>query len=198
MRKTTLATIVVLLLLAGGGYVYLAAPFHPDRGEIEALSKEFMEDIQFKDFHSSALYHHELEQDRVDIGRALEDLFLIDPELLDIIDYRISRTEIDSTGDRARVLVNTRFRPLKPHRASDDDGDDIEEADMQLYWMRRHPDCPLGTECEGGVCVNESGQKALRDESGDDEEDEPFACDDQAERQWFMNLDSTLESRDYR
>lgn len=199
MRKTTIATIAVLLLLAGGGYLYVYAPFHPDRGEIEALSNQFMEDLQFKDFHSSALYHHELEQDRVDIGRAIEDLFLLDPELLDIMSYRITRTEIDSSGDRARVLVNTRFRPLKPKRAASEDGDDIEEADLQLYWMRRHPDCPLGTDCEDGACRNQSGKKALNEEeTGDDDEAKPFVCDEGTEKQWYMNLDSTLESRDYR
>ena len=36
-------------------------------------------------------------QDRIDIGRALEELYLVKPEQLDSLDFRIARTEIDST-----------------------------------------------------------------------------------------------------
>ncbi len=200
-QKTTIATVATIALLSIGGFIYLQDPFNPDRAEIQELSEQFMEDIQYKDFHSSARYHHELEQDRVDIGRALEDLFLVDPELLDIMDFRIIRTEIDSSGDRGRVLVNTRFRPLKPRSASDGD-DDIEETELQLYWMRRHPECPLGTDCDGGVCVDDRGREAtkpIEDDDTDDDDDSkvPFDCDDGLDHQWFMNLDSSLESRDY-
>jgi len=197
MRKITVISIFVIAVLSLGGYLYLTQPFDPNRGEIEQLSEQFMEDLQFKDFQSSARYHHDLEQERVDIGQSIEELFLIDPELLDILDYRITRTEIDSTGTRGRVLVNTRFRPLKPEAMSDDDDDGVEEADIQLYWMQRHPDCPLGNECgEGGVCVDDSGQEVLQDD-GDDEAPSPYECDASADDQWFMNLDSTLEQRDY-
>lgn len=197
MRKITLLTIVVIVALAAGGYLYLTNPFDPHRTQIEDRSEQFMEDIQFKDFHSSAKYHHRLEQRRVDIGKAIEELFLVDPELLDIMDYRITRSQIDSSGTRGRVLVNTRFRPLKPEAISDGDGDDIEEADLQLYWMYRHPDCPLGTDCDDtGVCVDDAGNEAMRE--GDEEENaEPFDCNPRRDHEWFMNLDSTLEQRDY-
>ncbi len=202
MRRITIATVLIIAALAAGGYLYLTQPFNPDRAELQEHSEAFMEDLQFKDFHSSAQYHHELEQERVDIGRAIEELFLVDPELLDILDYRITRTEIDSSGTRGRVLVNTRFRPLKPEALSDDDGDDIEEADLQLYWMHRHPDCPLGTDCEDNVCVDDAGQQVMKDDESvdhDDERvDEPFDCDPRRDDEWFMNLDSTLEQRDYR
>ena len=202
MRKTTLVTAAILLLLGAGVYVYLTDPFNPDRAHLRQLSTQFMEDIQFKDFHSSALYHHELEQDRVDIGRALEDLFLLDPELLDILDYRIARSEIDSSGKRGRVLVSTRFRPLKPSSARREGEDDIEEAEIQLYWMFRHPECPLGTDCEEdeGQCVGRTGKTATREVKDDDGEttEQAYTCDPSMEHQWFMNLDSTLESRDYR
>lgn len=202
MNKITIATIAVIACLALGAYLVLHHPFNPDRAEIEELSEAFMEDLQYKDFGSAARYHHELEQDRVDIGREIESLFKLDPELLDIMDYRITRSEIDSTGDRGRVLVNTRFRPLKPEAISEDD-DDIQEADLQLYWMRRHPECPLGTDCNAeGVCVDDTGTEATHETGSDDADDEDkrevaFECDATAEHQWFMNLDSTLESRDY-
>ena len=191
MRKLAIATVFFLALASVIIWAALSPPILGERRILHELSSAFLEDLQFKDFRSSGLYHHPFEQDRVDIGKALERLFLVKPELLNIRDFRLVQNEVDSTGRRGRTLVNVQFDVLNRD-------DNPREADLMLYWMRRHPDCPLGTECEGGVCVNESGQKALRDESGDDEEDEPFACDDQAERQWFMNLDSTLESRDYR
>lgn len=202
MRKITLVTIFALAVLAAGGYLYLEQPFDPDKAEIEEMSEAFMEDIQFKDFQSSAQYHHKLERERVDIGRSIEELFKIDPELLDILDYRITRSEIDSSGTRARVLVNTRFRPLKPDAVSDEDDDDIEEADLQLYWMQRHPDCPLGTDCDDeGVCRDDAGDAPTIDEAAAEatagSEGDPFECDRTRDHEWFMNLDSTLEQRDY-
>lgn len=200
MTKTTIATVAALVIVGIGGYIYLQDPFNPDRSEIRELSAQFMEDVKFKDFRSSARYHHELEQERLDIGRAIEELFLVKPEMMRIIDYRIVDSEIDSTGTRGRTLVNSRVRLL--NRRGEDE--DIEEADLQLYWMLRHPECPLGTDCEGGVCVDDSGQAALMEpeEAGDVEEqpeaDRSYACDDDLEHRWFMNLDSTLEQKDYR
>ena len=38
-------------------------------------------------------------------GKALEQLFQVKPELLDIMDYRIKKAEADATGERARVLL---------------------------------------------------------------------------------------------
>ncbi len=203
MRKITLITIVALAVLGVGGYLYLEEPWNPDRGELRDLSESFLEDIQFKDFRTSATYHHPDERQRVDIGRAIEDLFMVDPELIDILDYRITRTEIDSTGDRGRTLVSTRFRPLKPGAMQSEDDDGIEETELQLYWLRRHPDCPLGYDCHDGQCQDDAGQVATEEDpsTNDDGETEagerPRTCDPAADRQWFMNLDSTLESRDY-
>ena len=198
MRNVTIATVFVAVVLGAGIYLYLTEPFNPDRTQIQQLSNSFMEDIQFKDFHSSAQYHHQFERERVDIGKAIEQLFLVDPELIDILDYRITRTEIDSSGTRGRVLVNTRFRPLKPKAVQDEDGDDVEEADLQLFWMLRHPDCPLGSDCDAGLCRDDEGAIEMMEPGDDDEEEEePYECDDDREHQWFMNLDSTLESRDY-
>lgn len=197
MRRTTTTTFFVLLVLGLGGFIYLTEPFHPDRRLVDELSTKFMEDVQFKDFRSSALYHHELEQDRVDIGKAIEELFLMKPELIDILDFRLARTEIDSTGRRARVMVNSRFRRLNMD-------DEPRESDLQLFWIKRHPQCPLGSDCQAGVCVDERGVVHRTEDApqGDAEEAEtvevPFQCDETREHAWYMNLDSTLESRDYR
>ncbi|MBA2664954.1 MAG: hypothetical protein H0U74_21880 [Bradymonadaceae bacterium] len=206
MRKTTQVTLVALVVLAIGGYIFLAQPFNSDRRMVEELSKRFVEDLQFKDFRSSSLYHHRLEQSRVDIGRALERLFMVKPEMLDIIDYRVVRAEIDSTDNRARVLVNARFRRLNMK-------DEAEEADLMLYWVRRHPHCPIGARCNAsGQCHNEydevlkkpkddkkpQGREAeLADPSELALSELNYACDASAPLQWFMNLDSTLKEKIY-
>ena len=203
MRKVTVASIVVLLLLGAGAFVVYMKPFRPDIRTVEKLSEKWMEDLQFKDFRSSGLYHHKLDRDRVDIGRALERLFLVKPELLDIRDYEIVSTHVDSTGERARVKVRSRFKRLNKDK-------EPQEAVLMLYWMKRHPDCPIGATCPDGTCTNEFGKPVHKSKegSGDDgpkaEAPEPaeasedtYACDATAEPQWYMNLDSTLKEKDY-
>ncbi len=208
MRKTTVATIVVAALIAIGAGIYLAGPLDPSRRIVEDLSMQFMEDLQFKDFRRSASYHHRLERDRVDIGRTLERLFLVKPEMLDIREYRIVKAEVDSTGERARVHINTKFQRLNMK-------DEPEESEIILYWMKRHPDCPIGASCQSGKCVTIDDGEALykpkkdatddrprrERELSDDPDAElsakPFTCDQNAEPKWFMNLDSTLKEKKY-
>lgn len=208
MRKTTIISIIVLAALAVGTWLFLANPFNSDLGLVRNSSQTFMEDLQFKDFRSSSLYHHKLEKDRVDIGRTLEKLFMVKPEMLDIKDYRIVKADIDSTGDRARVLVESRFRRLNYD-------EEPQTGEIILYWMKRHPDCPIGGTCSQGTCVNETDQKILRadyenkkndqaakarndqEKTGAENLPEDFRCDPMAEKQWYMNLDSTLKEKRY-
>lgn len=208
MSKTTKVTLIVLALAGLGLYVFLADPLslQPDRGTVEELSETFMEDLQFKDFRQAGLYHHKLERDRLDIGKALEALFLVKPELLDIKDFDIVKADIDSNGTRARTLVRTRYSRLNYDK-------EPQEKDLMLYWIKRHPDCRLGGGCEAGVCVDEFGapQLAIVDEDkrrGDRKELEdnpeaeasgaPLMCDPEASHRWFMNLDSTLKRKNYK
>lgn len=204
MRKTTIAAIVVVGAIAAGAYVYYAKPFRPDIRTVEKLSQKWMEDLQFKDFRSSSLYHHELDRNRVDIGRTIERLFVVPPETLDIMDYRIVESEVDSSGKRARVRVKTRYKRLNKDK-------EPQEGDLMLYWAERHPDCPIGASCEAGTCVDEFGKPVHETDGGDDTdhghpseaaepaeaEGETFSCDTAAERQWYMNLDSTLKEKAY-
>ena len=205
MRKVTVVTLLVLLVLAAGGYIATYRPFlGGGYQKVQQLSEKWMEDLQFKDFRSSSLYHHPLDRDRVDIGRAFERLFLVKPELLDIMDYRLVSTDIDSTGERARVKVETRYKRLNKDK-------EPKEAKLMLYWMKRHPDCPVGATCGGeGTCKNEFGKTVYPAEDGSVEDNqkmkapepaaegsEPFDCDPGADRRWFMNLDSTLKEKEY-
>ncbi len=208
MRKTTVISVLVLAALGVGTWLFLVNPFNSDIGIVRETSKTFMEDLQFKDFRSSSLYHHKLEKDRVDIGRTLEKLFLVKPEMLDIKDYRIVKAEVDSSGDRARVLVESRYRRLNFD-------DEPNTGEIILYWMKRHPDCPIGGTCQQSVCVDEQGDRILRanyenkkkdhaakvrgdqEEANVEDDPEDFRCDPMAEDQWYMNLDSTLKEKRY-
>ncbi len=210
MRKTTWLTLVVIAVCGAGLYAVVVRPFNSEVRMVRELSRSFLEDLQFKDFRSSALYHHPLDQERIDIGRAIEELFMVKPELLDIMDFRVSRAELDSKGKRARVVMTTRFKLLNKEK-------EPREADIVLYWIKRHPDCPLGAHCTpDGECVDEFGRPALRPEGGLDEEavrrlrdprkdrvkkrerGQPYRCDPTLEPRWYMNLDSTLKQKDYR
>lgn len=201
MRKSTILTVVGLVGLGLGTWVFLNNPFDSDSGFVREISLKFMEDLQFKDFRSSSLYHHKLERDRVDIGQTLEKLFMIKPEFLDLMSYRIAKIEVDSSGDRARVLVNTKFKRLNMNSKP-------EEGEIILYWMKRHPDCPIGASCVVDRCNDEFGkismteptEKEIREAQAKKEPEpqpEPLMCDANAGPAWFMNLDSTLKDKKY-
>lgn len=207
MRKVTIVTIVVLAALGIAAAVFLSGPLDPSRRLIRELSLQFMEDLQFKDFRRSASYHHELERDRVDIGRTIEKLFLLKPEMLDLREFHIINADVDSTGRRARVHIRTKFQRLNMEK-------EPEEGELILYWMLRNPDCPIGSTCSAEkVCVGPGSSVLVRleDEQGelgaplrevdvredDKERARRFACDPQAEERWFMNLDSTLKEKKY-
>lgn len=203
MKKTTIATLAAFLVLGAIG-VLLYGPLGEDARVVRHLSDRFMEDLQFKDFRSSGLYHHRFDRDRVDIGKALERLFLVKPEMLNIIDYELVEADVDSSGERARVHVRTRFKRLNMK-------DEPEDGELMLYWIKRHPDCPIGASCPtAGQCVDEFGEVIERTDDEDEEaaakpaqetakaEPQTYACDPAQDKRWFMNLDSTLEAKDYR
>lgn len=208
MRKSTVISILVVVAVGVGLAVVVLKPFSTGASTVRHLSQLFMEDLQYKDFRSSALYHHADDQGRIDIGRALEELFVVKPELLDIMDFRFKKVQVDSSGERARVLVETRYRVLNKD-------DKPQRAELMLYWMKRHPDCPLGGSCVAGQCRDDRGP--MRAVLKDDEEAArrtPLApgsraapkaklgqivtCDASKEDRWVMNMDSTLKQKDYR
>ena len=211
-NKTTVATIITFVLLGVGGFLVLADPMRMLGGSkvVDDMTRAFFEDLQFKDFRQAGLYHHKLERDRLDIGRTLEALFLVKPELLDIRDYKIVRTEVDSKAGRAKTLVRTRYKILNQDK-------EPQEKEILVYWIKRHPDCPNNGKCDAmGTCVDEFGKaqnkkKSAKKEkkselseatSGDsrhlEDSDEVYTCDPNAEESWFMNLDSTLKRKNYK
>lgn len=206
MSKTTIITLIVVVFLGIGAYLFNNNPLtFGSIGVVEKLSKSFMEDLQFKDFRSTQLYSHGIDKDRLDIGKAIERLFLTKPEFLDILDYRVSRAELDDSGTRAKVIVRTRFKILNKDKKP-------REGYWILYWSKRHPDCPLGSDCNAeSTCINERGaivyqrdekepetkkKNSTKDPDPDDPNiatNETYTCLPGKPHEWFMNIDSTLK-----
>ncbi len=118
MKKSTAALVFVILILA----VYFALDteqgssilsiFSKDLKIVDKMANSFLEDIRFKDFDTAASYHHPEDQKKVNIPRLIENLFKIKPELLDIMEYRLLETSLDSEGKRARVKFRAKVHLL--------------------------------------------------------------------------------------
>ena len=195
--KATWVGLALLLAAGAAGYVVVKKPYAPDANTLERLSRSFLEDLQYKDFRSSALYHHLLDQGRFDIGQTLEVIFAVKPELLNILGFDVVKVDFDSSDDRARVFVRIRYKVLNR-------GNEVKELDLILYWLHRHPDCPLGGHCEAGQCLNERNLPMFKPEESKNRPteltkatDAVYVCDAAKPKQWFMNLDSTLNSKTY-
>ena len=136
MKISNMAYAVVILIVGGyfllsseQGRTFISNLFSEDRERINRISLSFMEDIKFKDFKKAASYHHPKDREKVDIPRLIERLFKIKPELLDIMDYEILETSLDSSRTRGRVKLSTKVQLLNQER--------IEHPEMILYYHHR-------------------------------------------------------------
>lgn len=139
--KRALVVIFVLLALVGGyfGAAHLSGGAYPtpglevggDRGELRRLALSFWEDIQFKDFRAAARYHSDETQGSVDIPYLIERIFLLKPELLDVMEVEVVLVDLDSTGDRGRVRTRLKCKNLAANA--------IFEKEIMLYFRRADP-----------------------------------------------------------
>ena len=137
MKKGLIAVLTVGVLtggylgvahVSGGAFSTLGLPLGGDRGLLRRTALAFMEDIQFKDFQRAASYHAPDLIDTVDIPFLIQRLFAVKPEALDIMDYDIVFSELDSSDLRARVKLRVRAKLLVNER--------IEERELILYFYR--------------------------------------------------------------
>lgn len=137
MKKlfVVLGTVVVLLggylgvaHLSGGIFPTFGLPIGGPRGELRRIAMSFLEDLQFKDFDAAALYHAPGVRDSVDIPFLLQRLFQVKPELLDLMDYEVVKTDLDSSGKRARVKTRLKVKFLGDGR--------VDEKELMLYFDR--------------------------------------------------------------
>jgi len=137
MKKSTVAFIIVVLALAGyfafdakWGRSLLTGLFSEDRKIIEDMSLSFLEDIKFKDFDNAATYHSPEDQKNADIPKLIQRLFKVKPEALDIMEYEILETTLDSTKKRGRVKLKAKVGLLNT--------DKIENPEMILYYHKKN------------------------------------------------------------
>lgn len=120
--------------LSGGAYPTFGLPLGGESGELRRISLSFWEDIQFKDFERAATYHPPELQDQVDIPYLLQRLFVVRPEMLDILEYEVVMVDIDSSGDRARVRTRLKVKELARGK--------VREKQVMLYFRRDGPEAP--------------------------------------------------------
>lgn len=136
MKKSTVAFVIVILALAAyfafdakWGRSVLIGLFSEDLKIIEKMSLSFLEDIKFKDFENAASYHHPDDREKTNIPRLIERLFKVKPELLDIMEYEILETSLDSTKKRGRVKLKAKVNLLN--------SDKIKTPEMILYYHKK-------------------------------------------------------------
>ncbi len=119
MKKSTTAFVFVILILIAyfmldteQGSSVFDSIFSKDLKIVDKMANSFLEDIRFKDFDAAASYHHPEDQKKVNIPKLIESLFKIKPELLDIMEYRLLETSLDSEGKRARVKFRAKVHLL--------------------------------------------------------------------------------------
>lgn len=137
MKKSTVAIILVILALGGYfafdaklGRSFFLGLFSEDKKILREMSLSFMEDIKFKDFVKAATYHTPEDQKKVNIPRLIERIFRVKPELLDIMDYQILDTSLDSSKKRGRVKIEAKIHMLNSKK--------IRQAEMILYYHHKN------------------------------------------------------------
>ena len=134
--KKLLLVFGILALLAVGLLVVSSRSATPlnigtsssDIAFLETKSKEFLEDIQFKDFKKASSYHSREDRKKVDIPKLIERMFAVKPEFLNIMRFEIIKSSMDSTKTRCRVHTKTVIKLLNTS--------EIREPEIMLYWFK--------------------------------------------------------------
>ena len=134
--------------LSGAAFPTFGIPLGGDEGALRRLSLSFWEDIQFKDFDAAAQYHAPELQDSVDIPFLLQRVFLLKPELLDIMEAEVVMVDIDSSGNRARVRTRIKAKDLTRGK--------VEEKQMMLYFERTDRTAPWMMKLEDSLRQDEA------------------------------------------
>lgn len=130
--------ILVLLIMSAGTFVYFKSQYGDipiqalltsDSRNVTNLARKFMEDIRFKDFKTASEYSLPEHKGVYDIPMLLERLFQVKPEFLDINKAQILSTELDSTGDRAKVNIQTDVKLLNTN--------ELRKPNIILYWKKK-------------------------------------------------------------
>ncbi len=109
----------ILLAMFGAGYYVVGGSvnvgpvvMNSDSSRLRKRANQFWEDIQFKDFDAAAAHHENQLSEKIDIPFLIKRIFLVKPEVLEILDYEIVYARIDSTDRRARVKFVVNYKEL--------------------------------------------------------------------------------------
>lgn len=138
MKKTS--SIIFVLIVLGLGVFFFFTTKNPgapesaifaskDEKVVREKSLSFMEDLKYKDFQKAATYHSPEDQKKVDIPRLIERMFLVKPEQLDVMEYRILDADFDSSGQRARVKMKAKIHVLNTS--------EIRNPEVILYYHKK-------------------------------------------------------------
>jgi hypothetical protein len=180
MKKIAIALVLVLLLAVGllvglgaGGWSLFGKTlaWNQDAALLEKLAREFLTDLQFKDFSKAGKYHTLLDAKKADIPKLIERMFAVKPEFLNIRDFEVVKVDLDPDGKRARTFFRSTLEIL--NTAKDDKPNKEKEVEGILYWHK----LPAAEGISGGPT---SGTATT-----------PTTTEQVAE-QWFMKLESSL------
>jgi hypothetical protein len=138
MKKFSIIAILVtlafaLIALFGSRYGFQAGGLrlscNQDKHTLEQRTRQFWEDIQFKDFKKAATYHETLVQKKQNIPYLLERLFRVKPEHLDVRSIEVLDVHIDSTGKRGRSRTKLTVKILNAKK--------LKHPETILYWYKR-------------------------------------------------------------
>ncbi len=137
MKKNTL--VLFLTIIAISFFLFRGSDFSSlnmftflskDVRILQKFSIAFFEDLKFKDFDNAAKYHSLKDQKKVNIPKLIESLFKVKPEFLDIMEYNILETSLDSSKTRARVKMKTKVNLLNSGK--------IRNPEVILYYHKKN------------------------------------------------------------
>ena len=145
MKKIAIALVLVLVVALGlliglsrSGFTLFGKTlfaWNEEAAELEKLAKQFLTDLQFKDFDKAAMYHTFVDKGKANIPKLIERLFQVKPEFLNIRDFEIVRVDMDPDGKRARTFFRSTMEIL--NTAKDDKPNKEREVEGILYWHKR-------------------------------------------------------------
>lgn len=135
MKKVIILIVTIVVVAVGllaftsrSSSLHFVGAVSGEAGDIDKMSRGFIEDLQFKDFQKAASYHSREDRKKVDIPALIERMFAVKPEFLNIMRYDIQSIQFDSTGKRCRVLIKTVVKVLNAN--------EIKEPEIMLYWFK--------------------------------------------------------------
>lgn len=103
----------------------------PDRYQVQTRTREFLSDLQFKNFDHAAVFHPKAEREKFDIPELIRKKFHVEPEHLDVRHFEVLRVDLAPRGDRAKAVVQVTVKVLNMAQ--------VRDVEAVFYWHRVTP-----------------------------------------------------------